>query len=239
VEKKNSVSEYILDCIQETKPRVVGNDKAGSWRPLFPSSTKEIVFGQSILCSYISVIYLLQTMHKNANISVQNVKTALWNGYKPLVEIYGTKIVSILQKQGKRELLELVKKGRSTLEHVIFSDEYYLTDLDWWVLARSANIPIILFSSTTLKMLFGPVSWLRLSSVNSVGEKYFFVRSPAEVKKNAPGSYHILTDRFAFSQLKGSGGTAFLEAERGSPQYAEHMQTLEEFLSKYHVVSKV
>jgi hypothetical protein len=236
---KATVSEYILDCIQETKPRVIGNDKAGSWRPLFPVSTKEIVFGQSILCSYIPVIYMLQEMHKNTNISVQNVKMALWKGYQPWIEVYGSKIISILQKQGKRDLLEMVKKGRATLEHVIFSDGYYLTDLDWWIMARSADIPIILFSSTSLKLLFGTTNWLRLSGApKSSNEKYFFVRSPAEVKRNQPSSYHILSERFSFSELKGNGGAMFLQAERGDPAYSEHTQGLEHFLSKYHLVSR-
>ena len=233
-----SMSDYILDCIQETKSRVVGNDKAGSWRPVFPVSAKEIVFKSSVLCSYIPVIYLLQAMHKNANFSVQNVKTALWNGYKPWLELYDKKIVAILQKQGKRELMEPVKRGRMDLEHAIFSDGYYLTDLDWWIFAQYTHSPIILFSSTTLKMMFGPVQWLRLSQPMNASDKYFFVRSPSEVKKNEPSSYHILSERYSFDQLRGPG-SMFLEAERGNSAYSENMQTLDTFLSKFHMVSRV
>jgi hypothetical protein len=55
-----NMAKYILDCIRETKSRVVGNDKAGSWRPYFPSTAKEIVFMNSGPCSFIPLIYILQ-----------------------------------------------------------------------------------------------------------------------------------------------------------------------------------
>jgi hypothetical protein len=238
--EKTAMSEYILDCIRETRTRVIGNDKAGSWRPIFPPNTKEMIFGNTVICSYIPMIYILQEIHKKMGISVQNVKVALWNGYAPLMELYGDKIIAILRKQGKRAILENVRGGNSeqvaaSLERILFSDEYYITDLDWWVFARFAKLPVILFSTTTLKYLLNTINWLKLGGSGAVNEAFFFVRSPVDVRANAIPAYHVLTPAIALGELRND---MFLKAERGDAAYTENMQTLDEYLAKLHIIGK-
>ena len=224
-----NMAKYILDCIRETKGRVVGNDKAGSWRPYFPSTAKEIVFMNSGPCSFIPLIYILQQVLKTP-ISIQNVKTTLWNGYSKLMEVYGDKILNILRKQGKRELIDLVLTRKSTFEHVIFNDEYYITDLDIWVLCNTIQLPVVLFSSTKLKSLVGTVDWLRLGSgKGEPNTKYYFIRSPAIVPPNKPPSYQIISPAFSFHEMKND---MFLRAERGDTTYAENLQKIEIYLAK-------
>ena len=232
-EGKTALSDYIIDCLKETKSRVIGNEKAGSWRPYFPATVKEMIFGNSIACSFIPIIYILQNYRKVTGLSVQNVKTALWNGYQPLLELYKERIITILRSQGKRELMELITSGKTTLERVIFSEGYYITDLDLWVLCQSAKIPVILFSSTTLKYLVPTINWLRLSSNGRANERYYFIRSPVDVKLNSPPAYHVLTDALALSELRGE---MFLLAERGDAKYSSEMQSLETFLAKKVIV---
>lgn len=224
---ESNMTKYILDCIRETKGRVVGNDKVGSWRPYFPSSAKEIVFMNSGPCSFIPLIYILQQVLKTP-ISIQNVKTTLWNGYSKLMEVYGDKILNILRRQGKRELIDLVLTKKSTFEHVIFNDEYYVTDLDIWVLCNTIQLPVILFSSTKLKSLVGSVDWLRLGTgKGEPNTKYYFIRSPAIVPPNKPPSYQIVSPAFSFDEMKND---MFLRAERGDTTYTENMQRIETFL---------
>jgi hypothetical protein len=224
-----NMAKYILDCIRETKSRVVGNDKAGSWRPYFPITAKEIVFMNSGPCSFIPLIYILQQVLKTP-ISIQNVKTTLWNGYSKLMEVYSDKILNILRKQGKRELIDLVLTRKSTFEHVIFNDEYYITDLDIWVLCNTIQLPVILFSSTKLKSLVGTVDWLRLGSgKGEPNTKYYFIRSPAIVPPNKPPSYQIISPAFSFDEMKND---MFLRAERGDTTYAENLQKIEMYLAK-------
>jgi hypothetical protein len=224
---ETNMSKYILDCIRETKGRVVGNDKVGSWRPYFPGSAKEIVFMNSGPCSFIPLIYILQQVLKTP-ISIQNVKTTLWNGYSKLMEVYGDKILNILRRQGKRDFIDLVLTKKSTFEHVIFNDEYYITDLDIWVLCNTIQLPVILFSSTKLKSLVGSVDWLCLGKgKGEPNTKYYFIRSPAIVPPNKPPSYQIISPAFSFDEMKSD---MFLRAERGDTTYAENMQRIETFL---------
>jgi len=230
---ETNMTKYILDCIRETKGRVVGNDKVGSWRPYFPSSAKEIVFMNSVTCSFIPLIYILQQVLKSP-ISIQNIKTTLWNGYSKLMELYRDKILYILRNQGKRELIDLIFTKKSTFEHVIFSDGYYITDLDIWVLCNSTQLPVILFSSTKLKTLLNEVDWLRLGSGKGEPKtKYFFIRSPANVAPNKPPAYQMVSPAFSLDEMKDD---MFLKAERGDSTYAGNMQKIENYLAKYHLI---
>jgi hypothetical protein len=235
--QKSGLNQYIIDCIKQTKPNVIGNEKPGSWRPLFPKETKEIVFGKSIICSFIPLIYIFQEIHSKTGVSLQNIKTSLWNGYKSLMEIpeNGDKIMSILRKQGKRDMMDSVKSGKSTFEQTIFSDYYYITDLDWWVFCKVAKMPVILFSSTSLKFLLNGVNWLQLGGRGISNEKFYFVRSPVDMKWNTPPAYHVLQPALTFSELKGD---MFLRAERGEAQYVQNRQGLESFLAKFHLITR-
>ena len=235
--QKSGLNQYIIDCIKQTRPNVIGNEKAGSWRPLFPKETKEIVFGDSVVCSFIPLIYIFQEIHSKTGVSLQNIKTALWNGYKSLMEIpdNSDKLVSILRKQGKRDMMDGVKSGKGTLEQAIFSDDYYITDLDWWVFCKVAKMPVILFSSTSLKFLLNSVNWLQLGGRGISNEKFYFVRSPVDMKWNTPPAYHVLQPALAFSELKGD---MFLRAERGETQYVQNRQSLESFLAKFHLITR-
>jgi hypothetical protein len=82
-----------------------------------------------------------------------------------------------LKIQGKRKLFS----GNSTLEQVIQSEGYNITDLDIWVISKKLRLPVILFSSTHLKLSLDPtkkIDWLLLSG-NPQKDKYFFIRSPS------------------------------------------------------------
>jgi hypothetical protein len=236
----NLVNEYILDCMKETRT-VIGNDKMGSWKIVFPSSAKEIIFDESIVCSYIPMIYVLQHFLNNKSITIHNVKTTLWNGYSQLMAEYRDKMISLLRRQGKRELMDLITTNKSTFEHVIFSDAYYVTDLDWWILSQVANLPVILFSSTTLKYLVHNVNWLKLNvnkkgDGSTSGKKYYFVRSPLNVGMNMPPGYNVVSTPYSFSELRNE---MFLHAERGDPRFADNMQSLAQYLSSYHTIQRL
>ena len=88
-----------------------------------------------------------------STISVKNIKTALWKGYSELFDKLNAKdkVISILRKQGKINLMNMVKTNQASFETILKSDEYYITDLDWWVFCTTARLPVIMFSATSLK----------------------------------------------------------------------------------------
>ena len=98
------------------------------------------------------------------------------------------------------------------------------------------QLPVILFSSTSLKTTLSSINWLRLGGKNQKGEKYFFVRSPSDNKTNVPLSYHVIDRGYSFSELK---DTMFVSAERGDSNYSLNMQSLQEYLSRFTVITKL
>jgi hypothetical protein len=232
-EEKRGLADYIQNCILETRPRVIGNEKAGSWKPYFPNTVSEMIFNNSVPCSFIPMIYILQDLRKT-NFSINDVKKMLWNGYRTFWEKYPDKITVILRNQGKRDLMEQSKT--EGLELVLFSDSYYITDLDWWVLANSEKLPIVLFSSTSMKYLTNTtINWIRIGS-SEKNEKYYFVRCPVNVKSNLPSNYHVLNQAFEFGELRGD---MFIRAEQGDEKYRENMQTLDEYMRGYTLIPKI
>ena len=129
-----------------------------------------------------------------------------------------------------------IKLNKRTFEESIFSDEYYITDLDLWVFSTVAKLPIVLFSSTTLKYLMSSIQWLKLGSRNRVGEKFYFIRSPVDTKNNLPPGYHIIESGYSFSELRSD---IFTKAERGDQEFSNNMQSIEDFFTKTTLVTRI
>ena len=192
-------TDFTIECIQKRGP-VIGNTPNSMWKRSFPKTAEEIIFKPTISCSYYPIISIMQEKFKSI-ISVKNVKDFLWKGYEPLMGEYGVKIMNILKSQGKKDMMDRFAKKQITLDALIFSEEYYITDLDLWILAKNAQLPIILFSSTTLKQLFPTIDWLFLEGGN-VHDNLYFIRSPALIVANTPPEYHLISPAFPFSILK-------------------------------------
>ena len=186
IEKKPG--ELNIDCVQKIRDEVQGNERS-MWKRIFPKPAKEVVFHATPYCSFYMMIYIIENVTKarkgktNVNLTVSNIKSVLWGAYKEYLdkeqENYA-KIESILKMQGKRKLFS----GNSTLEQIIASEGYFLSDLDIWVIATKLRLPIVLFSSTALKSLMDPtvkIDWLLMGGTNIQKDKYFFVRSPSNV----------------------------------------------------------
>ena len=118
---------------------------------------------------------------------------------------------------------------------VLFSEEYYITDLDLWIFCKIAKLPVILFSSTTLKHLSLSINWLKLGGKGEANEKYYFIRTPLDVRLNKPPAYHIIQPCYSLSELRSS---MFLEAERGDSLYKPNMQSIEMYIEKTTFISK-
>jgi hypothetical protein len=134
------------------------------------------------------------------------------------------KIIELLSIQGKNEMMKRVKTSRITLEQLIMSEEYFLTNLDLWALASFFELPIILFSTKPLQNLLLNVNWVILGG-NRETDKYFCVRSPS-VSKKIP-EYHLITPSFGLNELKGFDGMI------NNTDYAENNLSFESYLDTH------
>jgi hypothetical protein len=183
IEKKPG--ELNMDCVQRIRDEVQGNERM-IWKRIFPKPAKEVVFYATPQCSFAMMIYIIENVNRirggkvSVNITIQNIKTVLWGAYKEYIPTYSDNIMVILKTQGKKI---------QDLETSIFSEGYILTDLDIWVLATKLKLPIVLFSSTTVKSLMDPtkqIEWVMLSG-NAQKDAFYFVRSPTKM-----GEYQLV-----------------------------------------------
>ena len=171
-----------IECVQTTYP-ITGNTKS-VWKNFFAKNTTEYQLHKSVKCSYYPIIYVYNEIYQTI-LTVEQIKSELVKEYNRLFDKGGseiqTKIWGILRKQGKRDLIDDVKRGKYTFETAVASEVYFLTNLDIWVLANAKKIPIILFHQKKIKHLVETVNWLKLADAEpEKAQQYYFVRSPTE-----------------------------------------------------------
>ena len=196
----HKVNRQEIECITETR-EIIGNVKS-MWKRIFPKLSKEIVYKSANTCSFALVLTILQQRLNTPTLTISNVKTYLWEAYKKLLEMetFRLKIINILKKQGKKLLMESVERDSNAFEHVIHSDAYYITDLDIWVLANAAKLPIILFCSTGIKNLVPDMEWIQLGG--NIEDVLYFIRTPASVVIGEAPEYSLIMPIVLKSNLK-------------------------------------
>ncbi len=215
----------IAECVREIKPTVVGNDTS-YWKKVLPANSREIIFNNSHNCTYYVLIDII-FKHLNKYVTIQLIKTALCKRYNTYMANNETKLLRILKMQnGKRTMINRVIKNEVKLEDLIMSEEYYITNLDIWVLASYFNLPILLFSQKPLDNLGLSVQWVILGGKPMI-DNYYCIRSPTN-NPQLP-EYHLVTPACKLNELKG------FDAMINNPEYAENNLDFDTYLSVYRL----
>ena len=214
-------------CISSIRP------VAGNWSREFVSSNKttEIVFKNSVICSYSPILYILQQkIQQGGTVTIDLIRKILWKGYNKYLTSYKSQILHVLKKEGKYDLVDRIKKGAVSFETLVSSEDYYMTNLDYWIISLETNTPIILFNSTALKNITGEIDWLFLGG-GKIHEEVNYIRSPALIEKNEPPRYSIIVPSFKYTNMKKM--KEHIEgAIQGKPEFAKNTVSLTEYLSK-------
>ena len=231
----NRLNDNLIECIQD-KREIIGRMDNSIWKRSFPKVSKEIIFkNTSPNCSFYIIIYILQEKLKTP-VLIQDLKKVLWDGYKGYMETNKKKILHLLKIQGKKQIVDDIKNKKYSLDTAIFSENYYITNLDIWILSKMTNTPICLFASTHLKGFVTNIDWVLLNL--NYKERYYFIRSPIMSEMNQIPKYHLITGAYKFSEL-GDFGNIVQNALSGTfPELKEHVQTFDSYLKNYTVISK-
>jgi hypothetical protein len=233
--EKSVDKQLANECINVIRD-VVGNPTTSLWKRIFQNKKyNEIVFNNNPNCSYQVILYILEDKLQKL-ITVENLKVTLWNAYSKYYDKYSDKILRILKKQGKIKILENVIKNKVSFEDVLFSDAYFMTDLDIWMLADKLKLPIILFSSTKLGNLVDNIDWLMLGG--DMRKPFYFIRSPQNMKPITTTGYQLITPAVELTEIN-----EFylllqdkLLKNKDSPQ--ENLLTLTDYFEKYIYINK-
>ena len=231
-------TEDAVECIDSVVD-IVGNARS-LWKRSFPATAREVVYKNTVACSYFVLVSILKT-HTGNTPTLSQIKEQLWNGYSRILDKqpeYFVKIVGMLRRQGKRDLMVPVVKRQQTLESLIFSDDYYMSDMDIWVMAQTYQLPIILFSPNGLKGFAQKLEWLKCSG--RLRDKYFFVRSTIRADKpNGVANYHLVQPALLLSETREFSSIISDATDSGLVgKYSRNIHTIEETLDEIEIIAK-
>jgi len=223
----NDLEQIKSQCVKEVRP-VYGN-RESYWKQLFPKTAKETVLNKEKVCSFYLIIAMLQETTGKLY-TIAEIKTQLWQAYSDYMGTYGLAIENILLKQGKVKMIRSVQKGLITFETAIMSEDYYITNLDLWILANKMKLPMILFCEKPFKNMVVDVKWLILSG--ELEDTFYFVRSPIVLENNIVPVYQFLQPAMKLDEVKGLRG--MIESGlAGEEEYKKSMISLDTFLAEY------
>lgn len=112
----------------------------------FPDKLKtmQIEYKNTPECSFGPLQHILSKVRGTGPVSVGEIKTMLWEAYQEYSPAEMKKLLFMLKKQGKSQMIENVAEFETAFK----SESYNMTAVDVWVFAEKYELPIILFSSS-------------------------------------------------------------------------------------------
>ena len=231
-----------MEFVKEKLKNIQGHPTKSLWGRLFHNSSEEYKFYATARSSFYMLIYILNKVLADLGepVEIQSmdyVKDILLRTYSTYLEKpgYREKIMSILNLQGKGKLF----RGNATFEQVVKSENYYVSDLDIWMLATTLSLPIVLFSSTSLKSLFNEkIDWLIMGGKPQT-DVYYFVRSPTKIVEM---EYQLILPgvKLTAPQMTLFYSLYQTEAIRNTDSRSSlNLQTLDEYLAVYKPRPKI
>ena len=131
----------------------------------------------------------IQHFDQFENITVAGLKDILVTEYAKLARNgLEKKLTMILNGYGMKQYADIINEGRVTLSQIIQSENYFLTNIDVWLLAVYFKIPMVFVSQTLLSengknymVLYG----------DEMTESYFFIH-PFQVIQDVPSRFGLI-----------------------------------------------
>jgi len=141
-----------------------------------------------------------QHVDELAEMTVQKIKNILVGEYEKFSESgLGKKLTMLLNGYGMKKYADLINQDRATLPQIIQSENYFLTNVDIWILALYFKIPIVFITQSLLSengknmmVLYG----------DEEDSSYFFIH-PFAVAQDVPSRFGLIEMKYnEYSLLK-------------------------------------
>ena len=176
---------------EEIKCETKEVDMYGKWKIHF-KNCKELTYRNSdSLCSFTFVMDLIKAIHPNMKITIADIKNTLLNAYTKTYEKYIARIIAILHNEGKQNITNQISKGQVSFEYMVMSDDYFVTNLDIWVLAEHYKLPIVFLANKVLALSENNSELLCLYSEAGAADNYMFIKPPT-FNRNINVNYDII-----------------------------------------------
>jgi hypothetical protein len=192
--------EVVAQCIVRTDDKIIGT-KDSLYVRIFKDGKEVIYSNKEAFCTYQVIIDIYRNLY-GGEMDIANLK-------KTLLMYYRNVSVSAIAKiwYNDKKITASKQKSMNTFAEVearIREDSYYMTDIDFWILAQSYSLPIVLFcvcakGMVLLRLVGEPAPAHLVLHPNINEDSYYFVRTPTEnslyESKGVP-EYHLINARF-------------------------------------------
>jgi hypothetical protein len=204
VDKIDDKGEETDNCPVKNS-EIVGNIQTSIWKKFFTNGNgREIIYGnKSKECTYDVVFRVLKEMEKNIT-TIQEIKDQLVIEYQKQAQ-YLTQLMEIWTRDKKIGKIKAKSIDMNGVVKIIHSEDYFITEIDIWLLAVFYELPIILFCTLGLKLVKSvnknsKISWISLLPIDMEKKSeqyYYYIRCPSEdnVSKSLP-EYHLILPKF-------------------------------------------
>jgi hypothetical protein len=102
-------------------------------------------------CSFNLLIRII-SLHSNETkqYTMIELKEILVDEYFKLLKKYKTELLHIFKLEGKQRIYDELEQNTTLLGRIIFNEEYYVSNIDIWILINHFSIPLVLISSKKL-----------------------------------------------------------------------------------------
>jgi hypothetical protein len=174
----NKIGELkkITDVCRLDDPKPV----SAKWKNVFPRGSRTMSYSTiPRICTFSLIRTIIRQNDPSIEITNSELKEILLEEYNELMRENKLELLQILGAEGKINDAHYVRTQLMTMDSMIMNSEYYMTNLDLWILIKRFKLPVVLFSATRLSE-----NGLRLLVANSDGSnEYYFIRSPGRGAK--------------------------------------------------------
>jgi hypothetical protein len=181
IEKKGESSQFLPT---ET------NISSKIWKDSFPSTFRELYYDDEHSGFYL-IIDIIEKKTGN-RLKLNEVKAELLVEYEKYLPKYSNQIIDILVLEGKKTNGTRVKQETMTFQHFIYLDDYFITNLDIWIMMLRYQIPSILLSTKPLLLSNKKNNAFVFHGTRD--SEFLFIFSPALRAEHIP-KYSIITSK--------------------------------------------
>ena len=118
---------------------------------------------------------------------------------KKLFELYNNDknleaLCYILLKNNKKTLLEKVINKEMSLEDLINSDEYYITYIDIYMLAKEYDLPIIFLCNSAIDLTITDENFI-ICNINKLNQEYYIIKIPSKYSRKKEHNYKLFFNK--------------------------------------------
>ena len=154
------------------------------WKKCFPEVYTEIEYSKTNYCTFNFIIDLIERKTRE-KLTINQLKNILYEEYKKYLQDYSDKLVDILILEGKKTLGDQVRAQTLTFLSFLFTDNYFLTTFDLWLLITKYEIPTIFISQQWI--LQTKYQKHEFVGYGNKEDKFAFVVIPGFRPENVPG----------------------------------------------------